>query len=527
MGITNNKMVEARHQLIKQHREATLHTCNKVAQATPESQHNVGDWVWLEAKYLALPYASAKLAPKCHSPFQITKEISLVAYQLTLPKAWTIHDIFHSLLLTPYKETLKHGAQFQCPPLELIGNKEEYEVEQIINHWHHEKHHQLQYLICWKGYSAADDTWEPTDQVHANELVKSYHAKHAKNETRHKNQRRTKIKATIWSLLTCPQPTQQTSLPPLPQASPLTWTLPNHSLSDPKPRPQWSIDRSCFQSPPQLWQSQKSSVSSNSPPIQYAPLLKGIGHQGERNFSSLCKDWQELCKKIKKSATTIKNNLKYSGSKERTWQSARHMQLTWKKPMSIGKPTTTRNSRSGTWRSKGWKDMRKMKDTSLIFSSQSLMVTMSSMSSPPTSNRTAYTAWAPLALASLSTGKNYSHHNVSLSTRKGSSLIGSLTPSPTIPPTLPCTTIPTPRETGGLQAAERGRCHQSSPAAIGSKPMMPAQLTCLQVVPTLPCPPQGTLHWHKVHKEVHLPPWQFMPWCGSMLIRGWCHREAC
>ena len=94
----------------------------------------MGDWVWLKAKYLALPYALAKLAPKCHGPFQITKEISPVAYQLTLPRAWTIHNIFHSSLLTPYKETPEHGAQFQCPPLELIGNKEEYKVEQIINH---------------------------------------------------------------------------------------------------------------------------------------------------------------------------------------------------------------------------------------------------------------------------------------------------------------------------------------------------------------------------------------------------------
>ena len=60
-----------------------------------------------------------------------------MAYQLALPRAWTIHNVFHSSLLTPYKETPEHGAQFQCPPLELIGNEEEYEVEQIINHQHH------------------------------------------------------------------------------------------------------------------------------------------------------------------------------------------------------------------------------------------------------------------------------------------------------------------------------------------------------------------------------------------------------
>ena len=137
--ITNNETVEVRHQLIKQHREVALQALNKIAQAAPERQYHIGDWVWLEAKHLTLLYASAKLAPRHHGPFQITREISLVAYQLKLPRAWTIHNVFHSSLLTPYKETLEHRAQFQHPPPELIDNEEEYEVEDIINHRHHGK----------------------------------------------------------------------------------------------------------------------------------------------------------------------------------------------------------------------------------------------------------------------------------------------------------------------------------------------------------------------------------------------------
>ena len=187
-GITNNETVEARHQLIKEHREVALHALNEVAQTTPASQYRVGEWVWLEAKYLTLPYTLAKLAPKHHRPFQITKEISPVAYQLALPRTWTIHNVFHSSLLTCYKETHESGAQFQHPPPELIDNEEEYEVEQIINHCHHGKHHQLQYLIHWKGYSVADYTWKPADQVHANELVRIYHVKYVKEEGGHKSQ---------------------------------------------------------------------------------------------------------------------------------------------------------------------------------------------------------------------------------------------------------------------------------------------------------------------------------------------------
>ena len=182
-------MIEERHQLIKQHWEAALQALDKVTQMTPPSQHRVGEWVWLKAKYLTLPYASVKLALKQHGPFQIMKEISPVAYQLTLQRAWTIHNVFHSSLLTHYKETYESSAQFQCLPPELVGNEEEYEVEQIINHHHFGKRCQLQYLIHWKGYSAADNTWEPADQVNADDLVRKYHMKYAKEGEGHKSHR--------------------------------------------------------------------------------------------------------------------------------------------------------------------------------------------------------------------------------------------------------------------------------------------------------------------------------------------------
>ena len=41
----NNETVEARHQLIKKHREAALYALDKAARTVPVSQHNVGDWV--------------------------------------------------------------------------------------------------------------------------------------------------------------------------------------------------------------------------------------------------------------------------------------------------------------------------------------------------------------------------------------------------------------------------------------------------------------------------------------------------
>ncbi len=138
----------------------------------------VGTQVWLEGTHLRLPYQATKLAPKRYSPFQITKEISPVAYQLRLPNGWNIHDVFHTLLLSPYHKTMTHGPNYSRPPPDLIEGEEEYEVEKIINHRHSGQSRTLQYLIKWKGYPEADNTWEPANQVHEIELTKAYYRLH-------------------------------------------------------------------------------------------------------------------------------------------------------------------------------------------------------------------------------------------------------------------------------------------------------------------------------------------------------------
>src|SRR5216684_5086250 len=138
----------------------------------------VGTQVWLEGTHLRLPYQMTKLAPKCYGLFKVTKEVSPVAYQLCLPAAWNIHDIFHASLLLPYCETTAHGPNYSRPPPDLIEGEEEYKVEKVINHWHTGRARTLQYLIKWVGYPEADNTWEPADQVHALQLINAYHRQH-------------------------------------------------------------------------------------------------------------------------------------------------------------------------------------------------------------------------------------------------------------------------------------------------------------------------------------------------------------
>jgi hypothetical protein len=74
------------------------------------------------------------LAPQCHGPFVITKEISPVAYKLELSLAWNIHPVFHVSLLTPYIETKEHGENFLKLPPDLINGEEQYKVKAIHSH---------------------------------------------------------------------------------------------------------------------------------------------------------------------------------------------------------------------------------------------------------------------------------------------------------------------------------------------------------------------------------------------------------
>ena len=167
--------VEERLEITKQRREQAKTALNRVAGKAPEDQFRQNEKVWLEGKNLALPYQTLKLAPRRHGPFLITEQVSPVAYRLALPPTWTVHDVFHASLLTPYRETDQHGANHTRPPPDLVDGEEEFEVEAIVNHRHHGRNRQLQYLIKWKGYPDADNSWEPAEQIFAPELITRYH----------------------------------------------------------------------------------------------------------------------------------------------------------------------------------------------------------------------------------------------------------------------------------------------------------------------------------------------------------------
>ena len=102
-----------------------------------------------------------KIRPKHEGPFEITKVIRQVTYQLDLPKTWKIHNVFHTTLLRQYNETEVYGANFPRPTPELIKGEEVYEVENILRH--RKRGCRYQYYVKWKGYPISEASWEPEE----------------------------------------------------------------------------------------------------------------------------------------------------------------------------------------------------------------------------------------------------------------------------------------------------------------------------------------------------------------------------
>jgi hypothetical protein len=61
-----------------------------------DSSHAVSDKVWLATKILPLKMGTRKLAAIWAGPFRVLDCIGPVAYRLSLPEDWKIHNVFHA-----------------------------------------------------------------------------------------------------------------------------------------------------------------------------------------------------------------------------------------------------------------------------------------------------------------------------------------------------------------------------------------------------------------------------------------------
>lgn len=97
--------------------------------------------------------------------------LSPLIYRLTLHRQWKIHPVFHVDLLMPYKETVFHGPNYTRPPLDLINDEEEYEVEQVLDSRVQGHNRKIQYLVKWVRYPDSNNQWIDAEQMTANEVI--------------------------------------------------------------------------------------------------------------------------------------------------------------------------------------------------------------------------------------------------------------------------------------------------------------------------------------------------------------------
>jgi hypothetical protein len=132
---------------------------------------SVGELVLLAAKHIRTLRASKKLADRNIGPFKILSRKGQNAYTLDLPQKYSrLHPTFHVSLLEPYH--MRDACELP-EPIDIEG-EEEWEVEKIVNKTV-SRHGVARYLVRWKGFSEAEDTWEVLKNLtNAKDLVDEY-----------------------------------------------------------------------------------------------------------------------------------------------------------------------------------------------------------------------------------------------------------------------------------------------------------------------------------------------------------------
>ena len=90
--------------------------------------------------------------------------VSPVAYRITLPENWSIHDVLHVSRLRPWHEATEvrtEPAELLPPPPPVHDDKlgDFYAVERIIKKERDTQTKRLKYLVKSEGYYDSENRW--------------------------------------------------------------------------------------------------------------------------------------------------------------------------------------------------------------------------------------------------------------------------------------------------------------------------------------------------------------------------------
>ena len=144
-----------------------------------EAEFQVGQEVLLSTAHVRIASpGTPKLLSKYIGPFKVQARQGTLAYRLELPDHYRIHPVFHVSLLKAYKAAPHRKPP---PPPDIIGDEEEFEVEDILQH--RQKGGKTSYLVKWTGYGQEYNSWEPEDCfAHAHDTIREYWARRSSKQ---------------------------------------------------------------------------------------------------------------------------------------------------------------------------------------------------------------------------------------------------------------------------------------------------------------------------------------------------------
>jgi len=98
-----------------------------------------GDWVYLDASDIKTTCLSLKLSHCRLGPFEIERQVGLLAYRLKLPhRMKQLHPVFNIVKLSTVLDDPIPGRKLRAlPPSIVIDGEPEWEVEEVLDsYWH-------------------------------------------------------------------------------------------------------------------------------------------------------------------------------------------------------------------------------------------------------------------------------------------------------------------------------------------------------------------------------------------------------
>ena len=131
----------------------------------PAPAYRVGDEVFLDGRNVASDRPVRKLDHKYYGPYLIAEVVGSHNYKLKLPfEQGLLHPVFHTNLLKPAPDDPLPGQTNPPPPPVSIDADGSllWAIDAILDS---KRDPDFQYLIQWRGYDAADQSWEPLANV--------------------------------------------------------------------------------------------------------------------------------------------------------------------------------------------------------------------------------------------------------------------------------------------------------------------------------------------------------------------------